>query len=104
MRVKIASLKANLSRYVRQVQRTGEPVEVCVREDAVAYLAPAGPAAPDAEAARAAGALRARLRAAGLRLVGEPVGTPLPAITAATAGDRRTDRATVAELRAERGW
>jgi antitoxin (DNA-binding transcriptional repressor) of toxin-antitoxin stability system len=40
MKVKIGELKTHLSKYLRQIERSGEPVEVCVREDTVAYLTP----------------------------------------------------------------
>ena len=40
MRVKTAELKANLSRYVRQVRETGEAVEILLRDETVAYLTP----------------------------------------------------------------
>jgi len=41
MRVKVAELKTHLSKYLRQIEQDGEPIEVCVREDSVAYLTPA---------------------------------------------------------------
>lgn len=40
MKVKVGQLKAQLSRYLRDVRDTGDPIEVCVREDIVAYLMP----------------------------------------------------------------
>lgn len=38
MKVKIAELKTHLSKYVQSVRDGGEPIEVCVREQTVAYL------------------------------------------------------------------
>jgi len=38
MRVKVAELKTHLSKYLRQIDKDGQPIKVCVREDAVAYL------------------------------------------------------------------
>lgn len=105
MRVKVADLKAHLSRHLRHVQETGETLQVCVRENPVAYLTPAGAAAPDAAELKATDVLRERLRSAGLRLA-EPISRTraLPVIQAATAGDGRTDLATVAALRAAKDW
>jgi len=40
MKVKVGQLKAHLSRYLKDVRDTGDPIEVCVREDTVAYLTP----------------------------------------------------------------
>jgi antitoxin (DNA-binding transcriptional repressor) of toxin-antitoxin stability system len=44
MKVKIAELKTHLSKYVQALREGGEPVEVCVREQTVAYLTKAQPA------------------------------------------------------------
>lgn len=41
MKVKLGQLKTHFSRYVRKLRETGEPIEVCVREETVAYLTPA---------------------------------------------------------------
>ena len=105
MKVKVADLKANLSRHLRRVGETGETLEVCVRENPVAYLTPAGSGAPNAAAIKAADALRERLHSAGLTLA-EPAAAPktLPAIRASVAEDGRTDVATVAVLRTARDW
>ena len=104
MKIKVADLKANLSRYLRQVQESGESIEICVREDRVAYLSPAAAGVPDAGAARASETLRRRLQAAGLTLAAEGSAQPLPRIQPAAAGDGRTDIKTVAALRAGRDW
>lgn len=104
MKVKVADLKANLSQYLRRVRETGERIEVCVREDKVAYLTSAADGVPDAAAVRESDALRRRLHEAGLTLVYEGAARPLPDVKASMAGDRRTDVATVAAMRAEKGW
>lgn len=38
MKVKIGELKTHLSRYLRDLEGSDELIEVCVREDTVAYL------------------------------------------------------------------
>lgn len=38
MKVKIGELKTHLSKYLRDLEGSDEPIEVCVREDTVAYL------------------------------------------------------------------
>ncbi len=38
MKVKVGQLKTHLSKYLKDLRDTGEPIEVCVREDTVAYL------------------------------------------------------------------
>ena len=40
MKVKVGQLKTHLSKYLREIQETGETLEVCVREKPVAYLMP----------------------------------------------------------------
>jgi len=45
MKVKVGQLKTHLSRYLKDVKETGESIEVCVREDTVAYLTPSAPRA-----------------------------------------------------------
>jgi antitoxin (DNA-binding transcriptional repressor) of toxin-antitoxin stability system len=40
MKVKLGQLKTHLSRYLKDVRETGNPIEVCVREETVAYLMP----------------------------------------------------------------
>lgn len=104
MKVKVANLKANLSRYLRQVQESGESIEICVRDERVAYLTPASAGVLDAGAARESEALRRRLQAAGLVLAAEGSAQPLPRVQPVVAGDGRTDCRTVSALRAGRDW
>ncbi|OQW97972.1 MAG: hypothetical protein BWK77_00360 [Verrucomicrobia bacterium A1] len=40
MNVKTADLKNNLSRYLRQIRKTGESIVVCDRDEPVATLSP----------------------------------------------------------------
>jgi antitoxin (DNA-binding transcriptional repressor) of toxin-antitoxin stability system len=66
MKVKIGELKTHLSKYLRQMQESREPIEVCMREEPVAYLAPLVEKAPGAEQSRAL--QQARLAEVGLSL------------------------------------
>lgn len=105
MRVKTAELKTRLSHYVRQVNASGEPIEVCVREQPVAYLCPLKPATQPATEPAAIQELRERLAAVGLELRSTPPPTvPLPVIDPTPAGDGRTNLSTVTALRAEKDW
>ena len=112
-RVPTSQLKTHLSRYLRDLQEGGEPIEVCVREEAVAYLTPAkaGTGSEDSDLDRDLGALEERLHEVGLRLdAGSwrrnwrgrqdvPLVGPPP-----VAGDGRSDLDTVAEIRQGRPW
>jgi antitoxin (DNA-binding transcriptional repressor) of toxin-antitoxin stability system len=40
MKVRVADLKANLSRYLQEIKAGGPPLEVCVRDKTVAFLNP----------------------------------------------------------------
>jgi antitoxin (DNA-binding transcriptional repressor) of toxin-antitoxin stability system len=106
VKVKVADLKAHLSQHLRQLRETGNPIEVCVRENPVAYLTRAEAGVPDVAGARAAEELRLRLRAAGLTLVaaGAAGKRGLPRLKASIAGDGRTNLATVTALRAAKDW
>lgn len=99
MKVKVGQLKAHLSRYLREIQETGESLEVCVRETPVAYLTPIGEEKeenppPDLVKAMAAD---------GIRIVQwgckkDFVPTPRPA------GDGKTFKNTVVAMREEKDW
>lgn len=103
MRVKIGELKAKLSSYLKQVRDSGESIEVCAREDPVAYLVPVG-GEDESEEAGAKEELRRRLGACGLEWVGGPTakkpGKPVPC----PAGDGRADVASVEQMREGRDW
>lgn len=106
MKVKIAELKANLSRHVKRVRETGESLEVCVREETVAYLTSATKGAPDSAAARETERLREQLRSAGLVWIAgsdTAIVSP-PEVTTSIAGDGRIDVSTVASERKDRRW
>lgn len=38
MKVKVGELKTHFSKYIRELEDSDEPIEVCVREETVAYL------------------------------------------------------------------
>ena len=40
MKIKIGELKTHLSKRIKEVNASQEPLEVCVREETVAYLVP----------------------------------------------------------------
>ena len=103
MKVNVGTLKANLSSYLRQVEREHLVVEVCVRDEAVAYLVPAAgsPSHPPGEDA----AIRASLERQGLALRTVPAGrmpdwTPRP--VPAPDGDTTTE--TVRAMRSGKDW
>ncbi len=61
MKVKVAELKAHLSKYLRRVRESDEAVEICLREEPVAYLTSANASNPSnaGNAAALEGSLRA---------------------------------------------
>lgn len=105
MKVKIGELKAHFSRYVRDLQKHGEPIEVCVREKPVAYLTTAEQPAHDGFGHAELTRMVRQFEAAGLRWFPAPAGS-LANFKAApvTAGDDRADVKTVERMRAERDW
>lgn len=105
MKVKVGELKTHLSKYLRQMKESNEPIEVCLREEPVAYLTPAkgGLAAHLDEQA----ALQRDLAEAGLVLVrhGAPAAAPDSFVPAPVqAGDQRTDLDTVRQMREEKPY
>lgn len=38
MKIKVGELKTHFSKYIRELEQSDEPIEVCVREETVAYL------------------------------------------------------------------
>ena len=102
MRVKVGQLKARLSEYLRQVEATQEPVEVCVRETPVAWLTPIR---KGSEARSGGDSVEVeQLRSLGLkvRLSKVPKGTWKP--TAGQPGDGRCVENTVVEIRESKDW
>ena len=108
MRVKTAELKNRLSHYLRQIQESGESIEVCVRDRAVAVLLPVE---AEQDSDRAAGrrereALRRQMGAVGL-IYEAPMGSRKGAqleMEPQEAGDGKLDRRTIDEMRGERDW
>jgi prevent-host-death family protein len=106
VKVKTAELKAHLSQYLKGVRDSGEPLEVCVREETVAYLVSArSDMKAKIQAARKLADLQDRLRGSGISLGAAPlVSSALPEICPVAAGDGREDISTVSEVRASKGW
>ena len=104
MKVKTAELKANLSRYVRQVRETGEPIEILLRDETVAYLTPAVTTKPMDQQEKAE-RLRLERAFAGAGLACEwssqaSLSRPIPSL----AGDGNSDVNSTEAIRAEKNW
>jgi len=102
MKVKIAELKTHLSKYVQSVRDGGGPIEVCVREQTVAYLTAAEKRETDADNARLRD-VEQRLAKEGLRLhamgrVSKQLYKP------GKAGDGENPENSVVSIRRERDW
>ena len=97
MKVKIGKLKTHLSRYLKELQNSEEPIEVCVRESTVAYLT----AADTETEGLAANAMRRTFEHDGLHVSqwGRKTNTPLPPI-----GGTPVEGNAVVEMRASREW
>jgi antitoxin (DNA-binding transcriptional repressor) of toxin-antitoxin stability system len=105
VKVKIGELKARLSHYLRLVKESGDAIEVCAREETVAYLVPVNQRAPNPAELREMERLQRRFSNCGLRLAaGAPGQTALPEPEPSVAGDKRTDIASVEGLRDGKGW
>lgn len=107
MKVKTGELKNRLSYYLRQIKESGEAIEVCARDDTVAFLVPVpsgdlGGVNPAIR--REEEALRRRLATVGLVLESPMERIELPAAEAQLAGDGSREVRTVAAIRGERGW
>ena len=103
MKVKIGELKTHLSKYVQGLRAGGEPVEVCVRDEAVAYLTAAAPGEAAGQA-RAFQDLGKRLEIDGLHLrpASREKETSLP--SPGRPGDGRAALNSVSEMRAGKDW
>ncbi|MCC5847285.1 MAG: type II toxin-antitoxin system prevent-host-death family antitoxin [Verrucomicrobia bacterium] len=103
MKVKVGQLKAHLSQYLREMEASGEPIEVCVRERPVAYLTPIMEKDNHAESGPPPELVKS-LAANGIRIVqwgGEDddfVPTPRPA------GDGKQIENSVVAMREEKDW
>ena len=101
MRVKSAELKAHLSKYIQSVRDGSERIEVCVRDQPVAYLTSLDVAeCPDSREQRD---LATRLERKGLRVAqrGRISGIPL---TPGDPGDHRLVENTIVAMRSEKDW
>lgn len=101
MKVKVGQLKTHLSQYLREIQETGETLEVCVRERPVAYLTPIAAQAEEADALPPD--LEESLAKDGIRIVqwgrkSDFVPTPRPA------GDGKCIENTIVSIREEKDW
>ena len=101
MKVKVGQLKAHLSKYLKTVRETGEPIEVCLREEGVAYLTPVR--GKDAGGVDVEKDLEARLQGVGLlvtqwRTAG--IFEPRPG----KAGDGKKMANSIVSMRKERDW
>jgi len=65
MKVKIGELKTHFSKYLRRIGETGQSIEVCIREEPVAYLNPVKTSGASDSAKRE---LAEQLSAAGIRV------------------------------------
>jgi antitoxin (DNA-binding transcriptional repressor) of toxin-antitoxin stability system len=104
MKVKSSELKARLPYYLRAVRESGEPVEILLREETVAYLTSAG---ESASRSRDLEKLDTALKSAGLTLDVDaaPIpNRPWPQPSPQPAPDGRDDVDSVSEMRGERDW
>ncbi|MCB1207904.1 MAG: hypothetical protein KDK97_01195 [Verrucomicrobiales bacterium] len=107
MQVKTGELKTHLSHYLRHVQETGEEIEVCVREQPVAYLTRAKDDPMKATHQIERRQLETAFQTVGLTLVKPALNVsgsarlrPQPQF----AGDGRTDVDSTAEMRSQRDY
>ena len=105
MKMNIAELKAQLSKVVRELQESGDAVEVCVRERPVAYLTPILAGTPETGPAAELDRLAGRLSKVGLTLQAPPPSLEPPLLPRLhTAGDQRIDISTAEAMRSGKGW
>lgn len=105
MKIKVANLKANLSKVLKEIERSGDTVEVCVREAPVAYLTPAKPVKGKPGSRAEIEQLVHAFAGLGMKLhppasVREEKYTITPRI----AGDGRCDISTIEVMRSEKPW
>ena len=100
MKVKVGELKTHLSSYLRKIEESGEPIEVCVRERAVAYLTPVRKESESGDET-----LINRLQRAGIAWNGTG-GNSGKTLTfePQVAGDGRTDQISTDKMRKGRDW
>ena len=101
MKVKIGELKAHLSKYVRQLREEGGAIEVCLREDPVAYLSAVAPGANQGVMDETITSLqRSGIQVQAARKTLESVNLPEPLVT----GKPASNEAIVDLMRRERDW
>jgi antitoxin (DNA-binding transcriptional repressor) of toxin-antitoxin stability system len=107
MKVKSAELKAKLALYLRKIRESGEPIEVLLRDEPIAYLTPIGHRSTLLAPREAAELheLRSAFADVGLTLSLEDAKVgDLPKLAPVVAGDGRKDIVTVESMRAEKDW
>ena len=105
MKIRVVDLKTNLSKVLREIQSSGETLEVCVRESTVAYLTPVHPKKGETNPAHDINRLTNSLADVGLILTGphlqnERVARP----KIHRAGDDQIDITTIGVIRSEKDW
>jgi len=106
MKVSSVELKTRLGHYLREVELSGQSIEVCVRDRPVAILMALETVSVAEGEGKGNDAIRERLALERVGMSVEPSsvrGLP-PDIRPALAGDGRSDIPTVETMRAERDW
>ena len=101
MKIKVGQLKTHLSRYLRELEAGGEPIQVCVREEPVAYLVSVRH--QSSEGRPGSRELQSKLERVGLIWNGEGELSefhPVPSL----AEDGKKDVASIPAIRSQRGW
>lgn len=99
MKIKTGELKTHLSHYLKKVRENGERLEVCVREETVAYLIPAQRQSNPHD-----DGLLDKLSHTGLSLAHSDHRKPHRLPSPLPAKDGRTDIPTVETIRKEKDW
>lgn len=103
MKVKVGHLKTHLSRYLKEIRKSGESIEVCLREEPVAYLTPCDEQKKPGVAPRSDPDLARQLAADGLTIThwGRKNPTaPTPGHCGSPAGGPNS----MESIRAEKNW
>src|SRR5690606_18809488 len=101
MKVKLGQLKTHLSKYLREIQESGERLEVCVRETPVAYLTPIKDekdreAEPPPDIVKSLEDVGLQLTRWGTKSKRVPIPQP--------AGDGKTIKNSIVAMREEKDW
>jgi prevent-host-death family protein len=100
MKVKIGEAKTHLSRLVKEVNATGEPLELCVREETVAYILPAKNRSQEEKEREE---LEEKLKSSGVVMMQWPQPPPHPCPVRPTEIPLREGNA-ILEMRAEKDY